>query len=210
VIWSRLYFDLEPYLTERSADGTSLFAFYHRQMSEAVTAQYLSGKEKLARHSLLADYFELKADPERDHTWKGNSIRGLVELPFQLTGANRLDDVTSTLTDFKFLEHKAAKVDVMERKNEGGKPVKTYTGVLQLMEDYERALAAMPGGEEISDDAPLILAALETSKGLVVYCPVCNKVSPIKKEVLDKVIACPQESCGARLKINPFTVKREV
>jgi len=64
VIWSRLYFDLEPYLTERSADGTSLFSFYHRQMSEAVNAQYLAGEEKPARHSVLANYFEIKADPE--------------------------------------------------------------------------------------------------------------------------------------------------
>lgn len=32
VIWSRLYFDLEPYLTQRSADDTSLLAFYHRQL----------------------------------------------------------------------------------------------------------------------------------------------------------------------------------
>ena len=35
-IWSRLYFDLEPYLTEKSADGTSLLTFYHTQLSEVV------------------------------------------------------------------------------------------------------------------------------------------------------------------------------
>ena len=85
VVWSRLYFDLEPYLIERSVDGSSLFVFYHRQMSEAVTAQYLTDQKKPVRHSMLADYFEIKADPERDHTWTGGSIRGLSELPFQLS-----------------------------------------------------------------------------------------------------------------------------
>ncbi len=33
VIWSRLYFELEPYLAWRHADGTTLLGFYHRQVS---------------------------------------------------------------------------------------------------------------------------------------------------------------------------------
>ncbi|MEN6290995.1 MAG: AAA family ATPase, partial [Methanobacterium sp.] len=41
-LWSRLYFDLEPYLTERSADGTSLLTFYHRQLGEVVEEEYLT------------------------------------------------------------------------------------------------------------------------------------------------------------------------
>jgi hypothetical protein len=36
VVWSRLYADLEPYLTERRADGTALMAFYHRQLGQVV------------------------------------------------------------------------------------------------------------------------------------------------------------------------------
>jgi hypothetical protein len=208
VIWSRLYFDLEPYLSERSADGTSLFAFYHRQMSEAVTRQYLMDKEKPARHSLLADYFEFKADPERDHTWTGGSIRGLGELPFQLAGADRLDDLYATLTDFKFLEHKAAEVGVQERK-EGGKVVKTYTGVLQLQDDYEQALATMPGeGGATGGRSPLIVTAVDSGAGLSVYCPACHKTAPIHKDNLNTEIICPQEGCNTRLKLNPFVIKR--
>ena len=61
----------------------------------------------------------------------------------------------------------------------------------------------------MGDRAPLILTALETSQGLMVYCPVCNKHSPIQKGMLETVITCPS-GCGARLKLNPFTVKREV
>ena len=70
---------------------------------------------------------------------------GLSELPYHLTQAARYEEVYQTLTDFKFLEHKAAEVGVLERKDEKGNLVKTYTGVLQLQEDYELALAAMPG-----------------------------------------------------------------
>ena len=69
------------------------------------------------------------------------------ELPYHLTEAGLIDQVYQVLTDFKFLEHKAAEVGVLTRTGEDGKPVNTYTGVLQLQEDYEHALAAMPGGE---------------------------------------------------------------
>ena len=37
VLWSRLYFDLAPYLAEHAADGTTLLAFYHRVLGEAAT-----------------------------------------------------------------------------------------------------------------------------------------------------------------------------
>jgi hypothetical protein len=57
VVWSRLYFDLEPYLIERSADGTSLLAFFHRQFGEVVMADYLADAEKLQCHSALVRYF---------------------------------------------------------------------------------------------------------------------------------------------------------
>ena len=60
----------------------------------------------------------------------------------------------------------------------------------------------------MGDRAPLIITALETSKGLMVYCPVCNKVSPITKKMLDAVIVCPQETCKAPIKLNPLHCKK--
>ena len=38
VVWSRLYFDLAPYLSERTAEGTTLLAFYHNQLRDAASA----------------------------------------------------------------------------------------------------------------------------------------------------------------------------
>jgi hypothetical protein len=211
VLWSRLSFDLAPYLAERMLDGSPLLNFYHRELGEVATAVCLSDGKDQPYHARLADYFRFKADPAADQSWTGKSIHGLSELPYHLAKATRYEEVYQTLTDFKFLEHKAAEVGVLERKDEKGETVKTYTGVLQLQEDYEQALAAKPGGEGgLSDRPALIVTALETNQGLKVYCPVCNQHSPVRKEQLDSVIACPQESCQARLKLNPFTIKQEM
>jgi NACHT domain- and WD repeat-containing protein len=211
VLWSRLSFDLAPYLTERMVDGSSLLNFYHRELGDVSAAVFLGDRKDLVYHERLADYFRSKADPQGDRTWMGNYIHGLSELPYHLTQAELYEEVFQTLTNFKFLEHKAAEVGVLVRSDEKGNPANTYTGVLQLQEDYERALQVMPGGEGgMSDRAPLILTALDTSKGLMVYCPVCNKYSPVTQEMLDTVIRCPQETCKAPIKLNPFTVKREI
>jgi hypothetical protein len=211
VLWSRLSFDLAPYLTERMVDGSALLNFYHRELGDVSTAVFLGDRKDIVYHARLAGYFRAKADPQGDGTWTGNYIHGLSELPYHLTQAELYEEVFQTLTNFQFLEHKAAEVGVLVRTDEKGNPANTYTGVLQLQEDYERALQVMPGGEDgTGDRVPLILTALDTSKGLMVYCPVCNKYSPIAKEMLDTVIRCPQETCKAPIKLNPFTVKREI
>ena len=57
VLWSRLYLDLEPYLTERTEDGTALLIFYHRQFSQFTLNTYIRGHEKrYYRH--LGEYGE--------------------------------------------------------------------------------------------------------------------------------------------------------
>jgi hypothetical protein len=40
VVWSRLYLDLEPFLTERDADGVPIIAFFHRQFNEVLRMRY--------------------------------------------------------------------------------------------------------------------------------------------------------------------------
>jgi ABC-type oligopeptide transport system ATPase subunit len=40
VVWSRLYLDLEPYLTERDADGVPIITFFHRQFNEVLMERY--------------------------------------------------------------------------------------------------------------------------------------------------------------------------
>jgi WD40 repeat protein len=105
IVWSRLYADLEPYLTQRSGDGTSLLSFYHRQFGEAATAHFLSGKDKLERHRALAAYFSAQRDGRKD----GKSAPGrrtLSELAYQQTHGELWADLGHTLTDLAFLEAK--------------------------------------------------------------------------------------------------------
>ncbi|HEY5471483.1 MAG TPA: AAA family ATPase [Bacteroidales bacterium] len=40
VVWSRLFLDLEPYLTERDADGVPIITFFHRQFNEVLRERY--------------------------------------------------------------------------------------------------------------------------------------------------------------------------
>ena len=208
VLWSRLSFDLAPYLTERMVDGSPLLNFYHRELGDVTAAVFLAEGKDQPYHARLADYFRSKADPAGDRSWTGSYPHGLSELPYHLTQAERFDDVYQTLTDFKFLEHKAAEVGVQEHKVENRKLVKTYTGVLQLQDDYEHALAAIPGEGSMGGRPPLIVTALESGTGLSVYCPVCKKTSHLTKDALNTEITCPQESCSTRLKLNPFVIHR--
>ena len=43
-VWSRLYLDLEPFLTERDADGVPIITFFHRQFNEVLRERYGFGK----------------------------------------------------------------------------------------------------------------------------------------------------------------------
>jgi hypothetical protein len=147
VVWSRLYFDLEPYLTERPADGATLLAFYHRQLAEAVAATYLVGADGLARHRQLASYFadlDHVAAPDGARVPAAPRLRRLAELPYQQTMGELWDNLFATLTDFRFLEEKATALAVTERSGTGGATTTTYGGVYLLQDDYALALQRMP------------------------------------------------------------------
>lgn len=44
-VWSRLYLDLEPFLTERDADGIPIITFFHRQFNEVLRKKYKLDEE---------------------------------------------------------------------------------------------------------------------------------------------------------------------
>lgn len=141
IVWSRLYFDLEPYLTERSADGASLLSFYHRQLREVVEAKFLAGDDRVDRHAHLARYFGGQDLFESQK--KTPNVRKLSELPYQQTYGERWDELYATLTDFDFLEAKLTHVAVITSgKGESEKTI--YGGVYELQEDYRRALDKFP------------------------------------------------------------------
>jgi len=199
-VWSRLYFDLEPYLTERSADGTSLMDFYHRQLGEVVQEDYLAADEGLARHKLLADHFALPRAEDATFT-----LRQMSELPYQHTRAEMWDPLFDTLSDFRFLEQKAA-TGAVETDGDGA-AARTYTGIFAIRDDFSLALEMMPGGEGNGGRAIIVTATdLRKGAGYQVRCPFCNTYSDLQQGWLGTQIACPREGCGKQLKVNPFKV----
>ena len=142
IVWSRLYFDLERYLTKREADGTSMLAFLHRQIAEAVGGLYLSGPDRLARHRHLAEHFA------REPLWFGSgperraNLRRLSELPYLLAGAEQYDRLAACLGDLEFLEAKVV-----------------AHGPYELMDDVDRALAGGPRLPEATREGLRLLRA---------------------------------------------------
>lgn len=133
-VWVRLHSDLQPYLTARRADGTTLLGFYHRTLEEAARARFL-GDPAVAgrRHRHIADYFTpaeplgfFRLTPDEQREWAKKvpptprpvNVRVVVELPHQLLeAAKRLggadptsphwNAVTDLLLNIHFLEAKA-------------------------------------------------------------------------------------------------------
>jgi hypothetical protein len=142
VVWSRLYFDLAPYLSPRASEGASLLSFFHKELADAAQSRYVEG-QGADIHSVLTNMMQELARG-RDagaREWKG-SAHALAELPYHQTHAERWDELFATLTDFTYLEQKAKRVAVVK----SGEEVSAYNGVLALIDDYDRALAAFPSG----------------------------------------------------------------
>jgi hypothetical protein len=103
-VWSRLYFDLEPYLAQLSFDNTSLLGFYHRELCEVVETDHMDDGNRKRCHIGLARYFAnqpLYSGPEQLP-----NLRKLSELPYQQAHGQQWDDLEITLTDMKFLYSK--------------------------------------------------------------------------------------------------------
>jgi WD40 repeat protein len=143
VVWSRFYFDLEPYLNERSADGASLLGFFHRQIGEMVEADYLAGEDGTLTHARLAAYFASQPLFSEGDGRKSPNLRRLSELPFQQAGAALWEDLYRTLTDLHVLEARCTYSGTV-RTAAGEKGGRVYGGVFELAEDYRRALSVFP------------------------------------------------------------------
>jgi hypothetical protein len=210
VVWSRLYLDLEPYLTERTADGASLMTFYHRQVGEAVGEEYLAGQEALDRHRELASYFATQELEIGDESPIPN-LRTMSELPYQQTKGELWNDLFNTLTDFNFLEKKAMHAGVIESTDAQGSTVNTYTGIYQIRDDYALALKGMPGSTSTAGDDQrrrIIVTGVDFGEGLAIQCPHCNVRHPFSEEWKGQEIQCPNANCKGPLRVNPFVVER--
>lgn len=98
-VWSRLRFDVGPYLTERAAPGGTVISFYHRQLAERAVGGEV---EQAQRHSSLERYFS-KQENWLDGERAIPNMRKASELPFQQRSAHSWNANMATLLDPRFL-----------------------------------------------------------------------------------------------------------
>jgi hypothetical protein len=195
VVWSRLYFDLAPYLAERGADGTLVLNFFHRQLAETVRKRYAALDE--IRHHNLAEYFAGKLH-----------LRALTELPYQQTSAQMWDELVETLTDFDFLEAKCATGAITVVGSDQVART-TYSGVYRLLEDFAFAQEGIPGGQQWRiGRAPVYVTPVDLGEGYVMPCPHCGNCPAFENQFLGKTVTCQGPGCGRALRINSFVVQR--
>ena len=130
IFWSRLYLDLEPYLTERIVPGGTVISFYHRQLAERATERFLADANGQARHKTLARYFA------KQHLWFDSAQtqpngRKAVELVHQQARGELVDDAAALLTGLPWII------------------LKCQLGlVFDLQQDYRDILAVLPEAQE--------------------------------------------------------------
>lgn len=92
-IWSRLRFDLGPYLIERGAPGGTVLHFYHRHFSHAVRKCYLQTTvAQRRRFGQLSSYFDRETS---------GPLRTVTELPWLLEQVEDFDGLQQFLTTLK-------------------------------------------------------------------------------------------------------------
>ena len=54
----------------------------------------------------------------------------------------------------------------------------------------------------------IVITAVDLGNGPAVRCPVCRERHPLQEAWLGREIDCPTQGCTARLRVNPFVVRR--
>jgi len=83
VVWSRLQFDLSPYLSIQVADGTQILCLFHRRLSSFLEEEFLPVDEIRKCHRGLADYFQNQLLSLKGNIDQTAKPRIVAELEFQ-------------------------------------------------------------------------------------------------------------------------------
>jgi WD40 repeat protein len=101
VIWSRIYFELAPYLKEQGIDGALLHRFFHRIIGDEVARATLADDKALV-HASIADYFSRQPLYLGEGANRSPNRRKLMEEPWQRLQAGQLEQAEALLIDFDF------------------------------------------------------------------------------------------------------------
>jgi hypothetical protein len=118
IFWSRLYFDLQPYLASTYSEGVLLHRWFHREFKEQIEATLVCDEEQRQEtHAHLATAFSNLAVFVRKklflYTENGPrrqvaALRRVVEQPWQLAKAGQTTKLRNLLFDFGFCLAKCA------------------------------------------------------------------------------------------------------
>ena len=157
IVWSRLFLDLEPYLSERSAPGGTVTSYYHRQLAEQTAARFLAGEDGRLRHASLAGYFAAKP-AFFDLGQSRPNARRAAELIYHQLGAKQVDEAGATLTDIEFVAAKCSAGLVFD-----------------LQADYSAAIPLLPEAQRESEEERLRQERLDRWKrDIVKYSRAAN------------------------------------
>lgn len=109
IIWSRFYYEVEPFLRERISGGCLVFDFFHRVFGEVVAA-LLAPREAVDIHRVLAlSFSQERRGPVRRVDGSGvvsYDERALTELPYHQAGSGDRSGLAETLSNLIFLDAK--------------------------------------------------------------------------------------------------------
>lgn len=139
IFWSRLYFDLQPYLTQVRIDGSLLYRWFHREFAEEVGRICIASQaQRDDVHCLLAEIFAARAPLGAAlyrHTQTAanthvGAMRRIMEQPWQLAAAGHAQALKALLTNFDFCMAKCA-------ANRGDDLITDYGTLLRLAGETE-------------------------------------------------------------------------
>ena len=126
IVISQLIRSLQTFLQPLGQDHTDMLILAHKEVEKVVRLRYLRGaqaEKERKLHKIISQYFMDSADPDSDHTFKGNDLRAFSELPFHLMSAS----------EWKILEDTVCNVNFVLSKCQLGMAT-------QLLEDYSPSL----------------------------------------------------------------------
>lgn len=107
IVWSRLRDEIEPYLSERQANGLPAIAFFHRIFREVAEARYLgSTQDRKSLHGALAKYFNNQSTRYVTSDGDKPNRRRLSELAFHYLHSAQLQNMCQLITDPGYFDAK--------------------------------------------------------------------------------------------------------